>query len=840
MAEASVPVQVAHGSGSTGERQPATRPTFKNGRFNSKKKRKETKSQSRLLDSIPTFVEPKLIDLGDGSPSLADTPQPTPFEAGKVNHITGYRKKKEAAKKAMFSRPDEYVPNLPSLVFLESMVDETQSYPEKQRERNTRRHGWSKNGNQDGVAKKVETEAPLSLVENRKSTPMNQTKDVASNQALNTMSTEKAAASDSRNNKEQKKVRKSLRKSRGKQATTLREHEDSIQNLKVRLANNSEQNPTAKADESVAREMKDSTSEVHTISSNFVRNEHGPAKNDNPQQHKHNHPARSKFIVCYNCLKKGHRARDCSKKAPNDQSIDQKTQNCDQSSFPTSLVHPSSYAIKSNPPNGGQKRSKKASTRRRKGEKNKGANMRLFDAIATAIIPIRDEEKRNITTQAGEKENDIGRSPQVCNGANNTLSLNNQNHQHFQKPHAFIAESTGPTKKSKRRTKHIPLRLGHDTHTRIVPSAAYVVHNNKNDETDINSRFQVSMLSGPAPAKSGRWKNVRRAKKKKPKPFIHRPRNGKAFGMTFFDLPGEIRNEIYSYLLVSKNAIDLWPLWSTKRAYFDSVPFNNSFTRIFSQFTHGIYPNILLSCKSIHEEASSIFYGGNSFRFTERKAWVVLGMWLNTIGKTNTSYIQDISIHIPEHLGITQEMQQELELELRLRHMANKLNQFAYKYEVNWDADLNLNTAYKPPNGRVRDWADTSDKQFYLDARMKLLEWCVDLKSLKYILPITFEFRHAQYLEELHALGCFAGIDPPETKTRGLILLEGMNRDQRPRAEVRWGGRFTWEQMGWSAVFAFVKKKGWAIEKAKALGKSSYEVLGEMEVDDSGEVVEGE
>jgi len=60
--------------------------------------------------------------------------------------------------------------------------------------------------------------------------------------------------------------------------------------------------------------------------------------------------------------------------------------------------------------------------------------------------------------------------------------------------------------------------------------------------------------------------------------------------LTFLDLPGEIRNQIYDHLLVI-------PSHSTPRRLGDPP----------------IYPQILLTNRAIHEEAQQILYGSNTF-----------------------------------------------------------------------------------------------------------------------------------------------------------------------------------------------------------------------------------
>lgn len=68
---------------------------------------------------------------------------------------------------------------------------------------------------------------------------------------------------------------------------------------------------------------------------------------------------------------------------------------------------------------------------------------------------------------------------------------------------------------------------------------------------------------------------------------------------TFARFPGEIRNQIYRYLLTD----EYHPLEPQGRSKHDST------------IKKDLHPKILRICKAIHDEAISIFYEENSFRF---------------------------------------------------------------------------------------------------------------------------------------------------------------------------------------------------------------------------------
>ena len=94
---------------------------------------------------------------------------------------------------------------------------------------------------------------------------------------------------------------------------------------------------------------------------------------------------------------------------------------------------------------------------------------------------------------------------------------------------------------------------------------------------------------------------------------------------SFLDLPGEIRNEIYKYLLVHDVTIKPW------------------------SGDHALSPNILATNRTILREASSILYGNNCFDFTR---WGRSPYWIQVffgaIGIINMGYFRSICLDFPQ------------------------------------------------------------------------------------------------------------------------------------------------------------------------------------------------
>ncbi|KAI9878828.1 MAG: hypothetical protein M1830_010397 [Pleopsidium flavum] len=130
----------------------------------------------------------------------------------------------------------------------------------------------------------------------------------------------------------------------------------------------------------------------------------------------------------------------------------------------------------------------------------------------------------------------------------------------------------------------------------------------------------------------------------------------------FLRLSAEIRNIIYGFALVREDPIDLWPasenvdITAGPRASRSTGA--NAGPRYYSGDTmpvaaailamrQGLGVNLLRSCKTINNEATAVFYGGNDFRFTMEDGWLPLQNFLTTIGKQNRGHIKSLSVFVP-------------------------------------------------------------------------------------------------------------------------------------------------------------------------------------------------
>jgi len=134
----------------------------------------------------------------------------------------------------------------------------------------------------------------------------------------------------------------------------------------------------------------------------------------------------------------------------------------------------------------------------------------------------------------------------------------------------------------------------------------------------------------------------------------------------FMDLPAELRNKVYTYLLVLPDAIGIfrdreWSNHSKKLTYDSPFLYNILRSKIRSGRCGENYKTKLLTigllyiCRKIHHEASFLLYSKNIFRwFIYQKLdemkddWGVMNTFMENIGRTNASHFKQISICYPE------------------------------------------------------------------------------------------------------------------------------------------------------------------------------------------------
>jgi hypothetical protein len=133
----------------------------------------------------------------------------------------------------------------------------------------------------------------------------------------------------------------------------------------------------------------------------------------------------------------------------------------------------------------------------------------------------------------------------------------------------------------------------------------------------------------------------------------------------FLRLPGEIRTKIYYACLVKPTSIDLWP----NEFFEETVALNDAAMRaridkrspqirdfktpkfrrqddlkfVRKQLSTGL----LATCKQVFDEASSIFWSENVFRFSSDMEWLGIRRFLSTIGPRAISKLTSIEVCAP-------------------------------------------------------------------------------------------------------------------------------------------------------------------------------------------------
>ena len=96
----------------------------------------------------------------------------------------------------------------------------------------------------------------------------------------------------------------------------------------------------------------------------------------------------------------------------------------------------------------------------------------------------------------------------------------------------------------------------------------------------------------------------------------------------FFSLPREVRDQIYEPVLLHQELIDLWVDYDRRQK---------------------LTPGLLRANKTVHREASSLFYAQNRFDFTMGTPEDVAS-FLGQIGRNNADYIRHICVDFPKFL----------------------------------------------------------------------------------------------------------------------------------------------------------------------------------------------
>lgn len=124
----------------------------------------------------------------------------------------------------------------------------------------------------------------------------------------------------------------------------------------------------------------------------------------------------------------------------------------------------------------------------------------------------------------------------------------------------------------------------------------------------------------------------------------------------FLRLPCEIRLQIYSLSLVQSQPIELWPTNEVAFADgFDIIPEDDATPEHSGEVVKAAFEDlrknsvvaILCVSKIVHQEAASVFYGKNEFRFSMDLGWMPMLHFLFTIGKDTRGMLRKLAVFAP-------------------------------------------------------------------------------------------------------------------------------------------------------------------------------------------------
>jgi hypothetical protein len=187
----------------------------------------------------------------------------------------------------------------------------------------------------------------------------------------------------------------------------------------------------------------------------------------------------------------------------------------------------------------------------------------------------------------------------------------------------------------------------------------------------------------------------------------------------FLNLPGEIRNPIYTHLLVSLSRIELCVCTGQLRCTTPKFPLDRRWSLSDSEDDNSIdclchplvlgtgpYPAILAANRQTYAEANHFLYSGNCFVIFAAKA-ASLRAFLHRIGRRNAALIQHLCIPFPH-----------VRLPLRL--------------ETPWSSDDEESTT-GPPN--VRGYESVNKDPLFHVSNPAVLDlvgrWCTGLERLE-------------------------------------------------------------------------------------------------------------
>lgn len=105
---------------------------------------------------------------------------------------------------------------------------------------------------------------------------------------------------------------------------------------------------------------------------------------------------------------------------------------------------------------------------------------------------------------------------------------------------------------------------------------------------------------------------------------------------------------IYKHALVLDHPIDLWPAVRGSGPDKEGNASSRQRAKNIQEVAKTLSVGLLRVSKQINRETSPMFYGLNTFQFTNRQGWIVLEAFLYTIGVTNRRNVTNLVVCYPD------------------------------------------------------------------------------------------------------------------------------------------------------------------------------------------------
>jgi hypothetical protein len=311
----------------------------------------------------------------------------------------------------------------------------------------------------------------------------------------------------------------------------------------------------------------------------------------------------------------------------------------------------------------------------------------------------------------------------------------------------------------------------------------------------------------------------------------------------FLDLPGEIRNIVYRQLLTSSTPIDLMPLFNDSRNHRPFVHPNSKQMhyrqRVRATITRQITIGLVKTCRTARKEGCGILYAENSFRFSDRRAWIVLDAFLCAIG-TNRKYLTDVSVHVPEQYG--RDLTRWGDYPWRVYDATEQTMGCVGNIDkVKQEMVVTMDRALQEVHGVWwDDWTYSLEHTWFRKTRETLRE-LQGLKKFSFVLPRSFMIHtRTQLADGSWVPSDFSGLQlhdclPVDVEISLVILNLRRDQPHKQSRSSRYGQRRreiipSWarkgdNEMGRIYLTNFAIQEGWKLEYAIARKKSTHQIV---------------